>query len=182
MVYPALLPLIRTPRLPVVDWTDAPSRFKWNSSVSPKDEIRFLLVCHYISNAVYCSSTRHWISVYRNTYVCWYVRSIEPEEGNVWEERNGEERRGENHVECLQDLMLCSSVNGYPPSVPHITVRLEFPWKSYSLFSYSFVAKLLWFENFPLWEVTSLFTDKYCMVATFLHPNRLVILGHFPPE
>jgi len=98
------------------------------------------------------------------------------------EEWRGEERRGENHVECLQDLMLCSSVNGYPPSVPHITVRLEFPWKSYSLFSYSFVAKLLWFENFPLWEVTSLFTDKYCMVATFLHPNRLVILGHFPPE
>jgi len=25
MVYPALLPLMRTPRLPVVDWTDAPS-------------------------------------------------------------------------------------------------------------------------------------------------------------
>jgi hypothetical protein len=24
MVYPALLPLMRTPRLPVVDWTDAP--------------------------------------------------------------------------------------------------------------------------------------------------------------
>jgi hypothetical protein len=29
MVYPALLPLIRTPRLPVVDWSDAPRRFKW---------------------------------------------------------------------------------------------------------------------------------------------------------
>jgi len=28
MVYPALLPLMRTPRLPVVDWTDAPCRFK----------------------------------------------------------------------------------------------------------------------------------------------------------
>jgi hypothetical protein len=25
MVYPALLPLVRTPRLPVVDWTDAPA-------------------------------------------------------------------------------------------------------------------------------------------------------------
>ena len=25
MVYPALLPLLRTPRLPVVDWTDAPA-------------------------------------------------------------------------------------------------------------------------------------------------------------
>ena len=29
MVYPTLLPLMRTPRLPVVDWTDAPRRFKW---------------------------------------------------------------------------------------------------------------------------------------------------------
>ena len=29
MVYPALLPLMRTPRLPAVDWTDAPRRFKW---------------------------------------------------------------------------------------------------------------------------------------------------------
>jgi len=29
MVYPALLPLMRTSRLPVVDWTDAPRRFKW---------------------------------------------------------------------------------------------------------------------------------------------------------
>jgi len=25
MAYPALLPLMRTPRLPVVDWTDAPA-------------------------------------------------------------------------------------------------------------------------------------------------------------
>ena len=25
MVYPALLPLMRTPRLPVIDWTDAPA-------------------------------------------------------------------------------------------------------------------------------------------------------------
>jgi hypothetical protein len=29
MVYPALLPLMRVPRLTVVDWTDAPRRFKW---------------------------------------------------------------------------------------------------------------------------------------------------------
>ena len=28
MVYPALQPLMRTPRLPAVDWTDAPRRFK----------------------------------------------------------------------------------------------------------------------------------------------------------
>ena len=29
MVYPALLPLMRKHRLPVVDWTDAPRRFNW---------------------------------------------------------------------------------------------------------------------------------------------------------
>ena len=29
MVYQALPPLMRTPRLPVVDWTDVPRRFKW---------------------------------------------------------------------------------------------------------------------------------------------------------
>jgi len=29
MMYPALLPLMRTTRLPVVDWSDAPGRFKW---------------------------------------------------------------------------------------------------------------------------------------------------------
>ena len=29
MVYPALLPLMRTPRLPAVDRTEAPRRFKW---------------------------------------------------------------------------------------------------------------------------------------------------------
>ena len=29
MVYPAILPLMRTPRLPVVDWTDAPADLNW---------------------------------------------------------------------------------------------------------------------------------------------------------
>jgi hypothetical protein len=29
MVYPALLPLMRTPRLPVVDWTEAPADLNW---------------------------------------------------------------------------------------------------------------------------------------------------------
>jgi hypothetical protein len=51
MVYPALLPLMRTPRLPVVEWTDAPADLM-DSSVSPKKEIWFLRVCHHISNAV----------------------------------------------------------------------------------------------------------------------------------
>jgi hypothetical protein len=60
MVYPALLPLMRTPRLPVVDWTDAPadlnglvrfaerrnlasarvpSRFNWPQPFSPLSRV-----------------------------------------------------------------------------------------------------------------------------------------------
>jgi len=53
MVYPALLPLMRTPRLPLVDWTDAPRRFKWTRPFRRKTKSVFLRVCHHISNAVY---------------------------------------------------------------------------------------------------------------------------------
>ena len=59
MVYPALLPLMRTPRLPVIDWTDAPPPIYMDSSVSPKDDIWFLRVCHHISNTVYLNQS--WI-------------------------------------------------------------------------------------------------------------------------
>jgi len=41
MVYPALLPLMCTPRLPVVDWTDAPSRFKWTRPFRRKTKYGF---------------------------------------------------------------------------------------------------------------------------------------------
>ena len=50
MVYPALLPLMHTPRLPAVDWTDAPTDL--NGIVyCGKNQIWFLRVCHHISNA-----------------------------------------------------------------------------------------------------------------------------------
>ena len=41
MVYPALLPLMRTPRLSVVDWTDAPRRFKWTRPFRRKTKSGF---------------------------------------------------------------------------------------------------------------------------------------------
>ena len=41
MVYPALLPLMRTPRLPVVDWTDAHRRFKWTRPFRRKKKCGF---------------------------------------------------------------------------------------------------------------------------------------------
>jgi len=40
-VYPALLPLMRTPRLPAVDWTDAPRWFKWASPFRQKTKWGF---------------------------------------------------------------------------------------------------------------------------------------------
>jgi hypothetical protein len=55
MVYPALLPLMRTPRLPVADWTDAPRRFKWTRSFRRKTKSGFC-ACHNISDAVYLST------------------------------------------------------------------------------------------------------------------------------
>jgi hypothetical protein len=53
VMYPALLPLMCTPRLPVVDWTDAPRRFKWTRPFRRKTKSGFLRVCHHISKAVY---------------------------------------------------------------------------------------------------------------------------------
>jgi len=44
-----------TPRLPVVDWTDTPCRYKWTRPFRTKDEIWFLRVCNHILNAVYVS-------------------------------------------------------------------------------------------------------------------------------
>ena len=41
MVYPALLKLMRTPRLPAVDWTDAPHRFKWTRPFRGKKKSGF---------------------------------------------------------------------------------------------------------------------------------------------
>jgi len=41
MVYPALLPLMCTPLLPVVDWTDASHRFKWTRPCSRKTKSGF---------------------------------------------------------------------------------------------------------------------------------------------
>jgi len=41
MVYPALLPLMRTPRLSVVDLNDAPRRFKWTRPFRRKTKSGF---------------------------------------------------------------------------------------------------------------------------------------------
>ena len=77
MAYPALLPLMRTLRVPLVEWTDSPLPIYTNSSVSPKDEIWFLRVCHHISSAVYCTEVRpvpHWHTCQIINAVSWEKR------------------------------------------------------------------------------------------------------------
>jgi hypothetical protein len=66
MVYPALLPLMRTPRADSSRLNWRPRRFKWTRPVSPKDEIWFPLVCHHISNAVYIKTQPRFDSPERN--------------------------------------------------------------------------------------------------------------------
>ena len=57
MVYPALLPLMRTTRLPVVDWTDAQADL--NGLVRfAENQIWFLRVCHHISTGLYPHACR----------------------------------------------------------------------------------------------------------------------------
>jgi len=54
MVYPALLPLMCTPRLPVVDWTDAPAgRLKWTRPCGRKTKFGFCACTHHISAGLY---------------------------------------------------------------------------------------------------------------------------------
>ena len=63
MVYPALLPLMRTPRLPVVDWTDAPADSnglvcfaeRWNL-VSARVPSHFKRSLHTTTYGVICRS------------------------------------------------------------------------------------------------------------------------------
>jgi len=62
MVYPALLPLMRTPRLPVVNWTDAHRRFKWTRLFCRKTKSG-LCACSITFQTQ--STTRHWVCVYK---------------------------------------------------------------------------------------------------------------------
>jgi len=53
-----------------------------DSSVSPKDEIWFMLVCHHISNAVYtCWPAIRQLTKKHNTYQLLYIYSIPSDDG-----------------------------------------------------------------------------------------------------
>jgi hypothetical protein len=81
MVYPALLPLMRTPRLPVVDWSDAHRRVKWTRTFRRKTKsvfcacaVTFQLACTRIFHALRSetflhSANRVWRSVKCETQI-----------------------------------------------------------------------------------------------------------------
>jgi len=63
MVYPALLLLMRTPRLPVVGWTDVPCRFKWTHLFHRNTKSCFC-TC---AITFHLASTTSWL----NAPLCW---------------------------------------------------------------------------------------------------------------
>ena len=78
MVYPALLPLMCTPRLPVVDWTDVPCRFKCTRPFRRRTKsgfracaVTFKLASTYPDDV--CSTQWHtslkWSSLYTSIYL-----------------------------------------------------------------------------------------------------------------
>jgi hypothetical protein len=76
MVYPALLPLMRTPPLPVVDWTDDTRRFKWTRPFRRKTKSGFC-VCAITFQT---QSTAHSVLQNFKQFVakhCNYVLAIE---------------------------------------------------------------------------------------------------------
>jgi len=66
MLYPALLPLIRTPLLPVVDWTDAHRPIEMDSSVSCE---RRNLVSARVPSHFNCPVPFHGVATYTSACV-----------------------------------------------------------------------------------------------------------------
>jgi len=75
VVYPALLTLMRTPRLPAVDWTDAPAVLNGLVRFGERRNW-FLRVCHHFSNAVYIwifseKSCNVSVGTYQKLFFAW---------------------------------------------------------------------------------------------------------------
>jgi hypothetical protein len=64
MVYPAFLPLMRTPRLPVVDYTNAPADLNGLARFVGRRK----MVCHHISTGLY-STHSHINNTQNNTII-----------------------------------------------------------------------------------------------------------------
>ena len=102
MVYPALIPLMRTPRLPVVEWNYAP-RFKWTRP--PKDEFWFLRVCHHISNTVYILYCHSLFTTWR--FILYSVQPVVPR----WNKTRSETTHTQILVRTLSHYFRVRDVN-----------------------------------------------------------------------
>ena len=90
MVYSTLLPLMRTPRLPVVDWTDAPAvlnglvRFAERRNLVPArvpSHFKRSLLLRHVESDTYCVwilRTRYWASYRLRLLCCWWQIMIRP--------------------------------------------------------------------------------------------------------
>jgi len=67
MVYTSLLPLMRTPRLPVVDWTDAPADLNGLARCAERRNLVSARVPSHF-NTVHCCSFFPYKNVYQFTY------------------------------------------------------------------------------------------------------------------
>jgi len=84
MVYPALLPLMRTPRLPVLDWTDAPTDLNAVGSQYPSHYLRTWCIQHYYRWCVHlgCQQSTEltpsgrfkWTRPFRTKDEIWFLR------------------------------------------------------------------------------------------------------------
>jgi hypothetical protein len=66
MVYPALLPLMRTPRLPVVDWTDAPADLNGLVRFAERRNLFSARVPSHFKRSLHCSN-HALLNVHTNT-------------------------------------------------------------------------------------------------------------------
>jgi hypothetical protein len=63
MVYPALLPLMRTPQMPAVDRTDAPADLNGLVRFAERRNLVSAL-CHHISTSLYYTVSRKHVPAY----------------------------------------------------------------------------------------------------------------------
>jgi hypothetical protein len=82
VVYPALLPLMRTPRLPAVDWTDAPADLIGLVRFGERRSLVSARVPSHFKRSLPLASVRHqttnfrWSSPQPSHYIDWGIPSI----------------------------------------------------------------------------------------------------------
>jgi hypothetical protein len=105
MVYPALLPLMRTHRLPVVDWTDVPRRFKCTRPFRRKTKSGFCAcaITFQTQSNTYRHKMNHWRTSYRSKTAMWSLGDERKGQAIfIWEHYTPEDAR------CLNFYLACN--------------------------------------------------------------------------